>query len=347
MSRVSLTPVILCGGSGTRLWPRSRPATPKPFLPLVADGTLFQEALRRTSDEALFDQPIVVTGAAHLSLVEEQARDFRLAEVIIEPEPRQTAAAVALAALRVPEETVMLVCPSDHHIADVKRFIEAARNAANLATEGWLVCFGIEARTPETRFGYLRRGEPLEPHGFRVLEFVEKPDRARAVAYVLSGEFAWNGGIFAFRAGDYLEELDKYRPKLSDAVRKAHANGSQQQGCFYPDTESFLEIQAESIDYAVMENTDRAAMVDAQVGWSDIGNWSALYAARPHDEFGNSLRGPVRIVDCRNVMVDSDGLRVSLVGVEDLIVVVDGQDVMITSSASAHEVGKLATVQTG
>lgn len=342
-----INPVILCGGSGTRLWPRSRVGKPKPFLPLLGTETLFDQALMRCSDRRYFESPIVVTGAPYVEHARSELALSQAARLIVEPEARDTAAAVALAALSLPADAVMLICPSDHHIADVKTFVETARNAADLASEGWLVCFGIDARSPETRFGYLRRGEPLEPHGFRVVEFVEKPDLSRAASYVLSREFAWNGGIFACRAGDYLAELDKYRPQLSESVRRAHANGSEHDDIFYPEAESFLEIEAESIDYAVMENSDRAAMVDAQIGWSDIGSWFALHDARARDEFGNSVRGPVKIVDCSNVMVDSDGLRVSLVGLKDVIVVVDGQDIMITTAASAHEVAKLATVQAG
>jgi mannose-1-phosphate guanylyltransferase/mannose-1-phosphate guanylyltransferase/mannose-6-phosphate isomerase len=247
MARQTLTPVILCGGSGTRLWPRSRPELPKPFLPLVGERTLFQEALLRCADPELFDPPLVVTGAAHVGLVEEQSSGVAIGEVIVEPEPRQTAAAVALAALRLHDNAVMLVCPSDHHMDGGEQFKAAAAAAARLAAEGLLVCLTIPASAPDTRFGYVRKGDPLGTAAFRVAQFVEKPDRERALAYVASGDFAWNAGIFAFRAGDYLRELERFRPRLADAVRRSVAAGTAVAGRFRPDEAAFAEIEPGSI----------------------------------------------------------------------------------------------------
>lgn len=337
----TIVPVILCGGSGTRLWPRSRAAKPKPFLPLVGESTLFESTILRCADGERFAPPVIVTGTAHLEHVEAQAPPGT--SVIVEPEAKNTAAAIALAALQLPSDVVMLVCPSDHHIADCDAFARAAHDAARLASEGWLVAFGIEAKSPETGFGYIRRGEAIDG-GWRIERFVEKPDLATAEAFLAQGGYSWNGGLFAFRADRFMAELERHRPALAQAVRDAVAGGRQDGARFHPDRTAFAAIEGESVDYAVMELTDRAAMVPADMGWSDIGNWVALHDARADkaDRDGNVTHGPVELVDCRNVMVDSDGPRVSVIGLEGVVVVVDGNDILVTSAAGAQKVGKLA-----
>ena len=336
----NITPVILCGGSGTRLWPRSRVAKPKPFLPLVDNATLFESTVQRCADQALFAAPIVVTGAVHLAHVESQLP--AAAEIIVEPSARNTAAAIALAALRLPADAIMLVCPSDHHIADQAAFAAAASAAATLAAQDWLVSFGIEAKSAETGFGYLKRGEPIDGGpGARVAQFVEKPDLARAEQFVSSGNYAWNGGIFAFRAGFFLDELQRHRPEIAAAVRAAVDGGHSAEHQFHPDAKAFAAVASESVDYAVMENTDRAAMVPAAMGWSDIGNWEALHAARSRDASGNHVSGPAELVDCRNVLVDTDGPRVNVIGLENVMIVVDNGEILVTTAAGAQKVGKL------
>ncbi len=335
-----IVPVILCGGSGTRLWPRSRATRPKPFLPLVGDNTLFEATLARCPADKGFAAPVIVTGAAHLGLVESQL-DQSDAAIIVEPAAKNTAAAIALAALRLAEDAVMLICPSDHHIADADAFRTAAMAAAKLAEQGWLVSFGIEANAPETGFGYLKRGEPIGTLGYRTARFVEKPELERARQFLADGDYAWNGGIFAFRVSDFLSELKRHRPKIFEAVNRAVASGRADGRRFHPDAVAFGEVESESVDYAVMENTARAAMVPAVMGWSDIGNWQALHEARPSDAEGNSVRGPAELVDCHNVLVDSDGPRVSVIGLENVIVVVDGDEIMITTADGVQKVGKL------
>lgn len=342
MTQHTITPVVLCGGSGTRLWPRSRAVMPKPFLPLVGDLTLFEATLSRCGNRDSFSPPVIVTGTAHLDHVEAQLPQDSNAVVIVEPSARNTAAAIALAALRLPEEAIMLVCPSDHHIGDPDAFCAAAHAAADLAGAGWLVSFGIEATSPDTGFGYLQRGEAIGGTGFRVARFVEKPDLARAEQFLADGGYAWNGGIFAFRAGDFLAELEAHRPAIAAACRAAVAAGRQDGHRFHPDADAFAQIASESVDYAVMENTDRAAMVPADMAWSDIGNWEALHGALPRDDTGNAVRGPAELVDCRNVLVDTDGPRVSVIGLEDVIIVVDKGEVLVTTRAGAQLVGKLA-----
>lgn len=340
----TIVPVILCGGSGTRLWPRSRADKPKPFLPLVGDSTLFEAALRRCPADGGFAPPVVVTGTKHLDHVEDQLGDIDGAQVVVEPAARNTAAAIALAAYRLPEDAVMLVCPSDHHIGNADAFAAAACAAADLAEEGWLVSFGIEATAPETGFGYLKRGEAISDTGFRTAQFVEKPDIERAKAFLAEGIYAWNGGIFAFRVKDFLAELSAHRPQIAAGVAKAVEQGRVDGQRFHPDAAIFAAVPSDSVDYAVMENTTRAAMVPADMNWSDIGNWHALHEALERDANGNSVRGKgeVEMVDCRNVLVDTDGPRVSVVGLDDVIVVVDGNDIMITTVAGVQKVGKLS-----
>ncbi len=339
----TIHPVILCGGSGTRLWPVSSRTRPKPFLPLMSAETLFEQAVRRVAGDTRFAPPIVVAGAAHADLIATQMGDVPGARLVIEPAARNTAPAIALAAALLPPEAVMLVCPSDHHIADAAAFRAAALAAAALAREDWLVSFGIAADRPETGYGYLRRGEPLAG-GYAIREFVEKPDRARAEAYLASGEYSWNGGIFAFRAGHLLAELAAHRPDMARLVGDAVAGGRNDSARFHPAPEPFASIAGDSIDYAVMENTARAAMVPAAMGWSDIGNWAALADALAHgaDASGNVVRGgAVDLAQCDGVFAMTDGPRISAVGLSDVCIIVSGGEVLVTTREGAQAVGKL------
>lgn len=337
MNDNAIIPVILCGGSGTRLWPKSRASKPKPFLPLIGEETIFEATLARC---APFAAPVVVTGAAHLDHVEAQLGSGG-ASIIVEPQARNTAAAIALAALRLPADAVMLVCPSDHHIGDPAAFAAAVRKAAALAEQDWLVSLVIEPTAPETGYGYLKRGEALGDLGFRTAQFVEKPDIERAKGFLAEGGYAWNGGIFAFRVGTFLSELDTHCPGIAGPVREAVSAGRDEGARFHPDAAAFAEAEAISVDYAVMERTAHAAMVPARMDWSDIGSWESLHAARSKDSEGNSVRGRAELVDCRNVLVESDGPRVSVIGLEGVVVVVDGDEVLVTSMAGAQKVGKL------
>jgi mannose-1-phosphate guanylyltransferase/mannose-1-phosphate guanylyltransferase/mannose-6-phosphate isomerase len=336
-------PVILCGGSGTRLWPLSRKSVPKPFLPLVSAETLFEQAVRRVAGDDRFAAPMVVAGAAHGDIILAQLGDAPGARLVVEPCAQNTAPAIALAAALLPEDAVMLVCPSDHHIADPAAFRAAALAAAELARQDYLVSFGIAPDRPETGYGYLQHGEPL-PGGYAIARFVEKPDLARAQDYLASGNFSWNGGIFAFRAGHLLAELAAYRPEMARLVRQAVAEGREDGACFHPAAAPFAAIAGDSIDYAVMENTARAAMVPVEMGWSDIGNWAALAdaLAQTADDDGNIGRGgPVDLDQCRGVFALTDGLRISAVGLEDVCIIVSGDEVLVTTRDGAQRVGKL------
>ncbi|WP_347301884.1 mannose-1-phosphate guanylyltransferase [Croceibacterium sp. TMG7-5b_MA50] len=339
----AIHPVVLSGGSGTRLWPRSRKHMPKPFLPLVGERTLFEATLGRCAGDDRFASALIVTGAAHLAHVQAQAAAFPGTEVIVEPEGKNTAPAIALAAARLPVDAIMLVCPSDHHIADAPAFTQAACAAAALAGEDWLVALGITPTHPETGYGYILRGEAI-PGGFAVQRFVEKPDLATAEAFLKDGNYSWNGGIFAFRAGAYLDALQRFRPDMAALVQRSVVDGRSEGALFFPDVDSFGAIDGESVDYAVMEETDRAAVVPAVMGWSDIGNWHALRDARLgglDDDGANTVIGNVELVDCRGVLAETDGPRVSVIGLEDIAVVVDNGEVLVTSMAGAQKVGKL------
>jgi len=336
-------PVILCGGSGTRLWPLSRKALPKPFLPLVSEETLFEQAVRRVAGDDRFAAPLVVAGAAHGDLIVAQLGDTPGARLVVEPCARNTAPAIALAAALLPEDAVMLVCPSDHHIADAGAFRAAALAAADLARQDYLVAFGIAPDGPETGYGYLERGAPLAG-GYAIARFVEKPDLARAKEYLASGNFSWNGGIFAFRAGRLLDELAAYRPEMASLVRQAVSEGREDGVRFHPAMEPFAAIAGDSIDYAVMENTSTAAMVPVDMRWSDIGNWAALAAALAGtaDALGNVARGgSVDLAQCKGVLALTDGPRISAVGLEDVCIIVSGNEVLVTTREGAQAVGKL------
>lgn len=333
-------PVILCGGGGTRLWPRSRKQSPKPFLPLLGDETLLQQTLARCSDEAIFAPPMLVAGADHVPLIREQAGELAPGALIVEPAAKNTAPAVALAAARLDPDAVMLVCPSDHHIADTAAFHAAALAAAALARDGWLVSLAITPDRPEVGYGYIKRGDALAG-GFEVERFVEKPSLETAQAFLADGTYAWNGGIFAFRAGALLAELATHRPAIAEAVERAIAQGSVKGAEFNPAAEPFAAIEGESIDYAVMENTRRAAMVPAAMGWSDIGNWASLQDTMPRDAAGNHAPANAELVDCENVLAVSDGPRISVLGLKDVCVIVDGDEVLVTTRDAAPHVGKL------
>ena len=333
MTTKGIQPVILCGGGGTRLWPRSRRAKPKPFLPLLGKRTLFQQALDRVGERGTFAPPIVVAGEAHVPLVRKQGGGDL--SIIAEPTGRNTAPAIALAAHRAPEGSVLLVCPSDHHIADEAAFRTAAEAAARLAQDGYLVSFGIEAVSPHTGYGYLLRGEEL-PGGYALEAFVEKPDLETAQKFLADGRYSWNGGIFAFGRERFLEDLATHRPEMARLCEETIAQGEADGAVFRPAEAPFARIEGDSVDYAVMENTRKAAMVPVSMGWSDIGNWDALREAR-----GGESTGEHELRDCTNVMVDSDGPRVCVVGMDDVIVVVDGDDILVTNARGAQAVGKL------
>lgn len=336
-----LTPVILSGGAGTRLWPLSRPQRPKQFLPLTAQETMLQLTLARMEGLLEASRPIIVANASHVELVEEQVDKDAL--LILEPCARNTAPAIALAALAADNPaSVLLVMPSDHIIADVGAFHDAIRCALDLVDEGWLITLGIKPDAPETGYGYIALGEALGDGVQRVDRFVEKPDRATAEAMVDAGDHVWNAGIFLFRADAYLDALKQCRPDIFAAVLKTFDSAQREGTRLLVTRETFRECPSESIDYAVMEQAPKVACVPVSMGWSDIGSWDALHEIMAKDDLGNTDNGSATLIDTSGCLVRSDGCHVSLVGVKDLIVVATENEVMIVSRGKSQLVKKAA-----
>jgi len=339
-----IIPVILSGGSGTRLWPMSRPERPKQLLSLTAEETMLQLTARRASGER-FAKPIVVANAHHADLVEEQLAQVETGAqaLILEPMGRNTAPAIAIAAIAAGGGSdPILVMPSDHVIADVGAFHAAIEAALPLVNEGWLITFGITPDAPETGYGWIKVGEALAQGVHRVDRFVEKPPREAAERMLASGDHVWNGGIFLFRADMYLAALGAHAPEMLVAAGQAMEK-ARREGCrIWPDADAFAASPADSIDYAVMEKAPRVAVVPVTMGWSDVGSWDALHAISNPDEGGNVVRGEVVAIDSGNCLVQCEpGRRVALVGVRDLIVVVSGSDVLVLPRGRSQEVKKI------
>jgi mannose-1-phosphate guanylyltransferase len=339
-----IIPVILSGGSGTRLWPMSRPERPKQMLALTADETMLQLTARRTPGGERFAAPIVVANAQHADQVVEQLHAVGAAPqaLILEPVGRNTAPAIALAAVAAGGGAdPLLVMPSDHVIADPQAFHDAIHAALPLVEDGWLVTFGITPDAPETGYGYIKIGEALAQGVHRVDRFVEKPPREVAEAMVASGDHAWNGGIFLFRADRYLEVLEREAPAMVAAARTSLEQARREGVRVWPDPDAFEASPSDSIDYAVMEKANRVAVVPVSMGWSDLGSWDALHAISLADESGNAHTGDVLAIDTRNCLVRTDGIKVALVGVSDLIVVASGNDVLILPKGRSQDVKKV------
>ena len=347
MTARTIVPVILSGGSGTRLWPMSRPEMPKQMLALTANETMLQLTAGRTQGER-FAAPIVVANARHADLVEQQLADAGAIPqaLILEPAGRNTAPAIALAAIAAGGGgDALLVMPSDHVIDDVPAFHAAIEAAMPLVSQGWLVTFGIAPDSPEIGYGWIQIGDALQPGVHRVARFVEKPPLDKAESMLASGDHAWNGGMFLFQADAYLEALAQFDPGILVATREAMDKARTEGKRIYPDATAFATSPDASIDYAVMEKAERVAVVPVAMGWNDVGSWDALHAISARDEVGNAHRsegdGNVLAIDTRQCFVRSDGIRVSLVGVKDLIVVASGNDVLIMPRGRSQEVKKL------
>lgn len=339
-----IIPVILSGGSGTRLWPLSRPEQPKQLLPLTAEETMLQLTARRTAGER-FARPIVVANALHADQVEEQlaAVEARAQALILEPMGRNTAPAIALAAIAAGGGSdPILVMPSDHIIADVDAFHAAIHAALPLVQEGWLITFGIAPDAPETGYGWIKVGDALAEGVHRVDRFVEKPPRDKAEAMLASGDHAWNGGIFLFRADMYLGALSVYAPAMLVAAQRAMEKARREGKRIWPDAGEFAQSPSDSIDYAVMEKAPRVAVVPVAMGWSDVGSWDALHAISECDAQGNVSRGDVVLIDAENCLVRSEtGRRIALVGVHDLIVVAAGDDILVLPRGRSQDIRKI------
>jgi mannose-1-phosphate guanylyltransferase / mannose-6-phosphate isomerase len=344
---MKITPVVLSGGSGTRLWPLSRELYPKQLLPLVGEHTMLQETLRRLAglDTA---PPVVVCNESHRFLVAEQLRVLgaKPKAIILEPVGRNTAPAIALAALNAAPDALLLVLPADHVIRDVKAFQAAIHTAVPAAMAGKLVTFGIVPTAPETGYGYIRQGvtasgEPGVTGVFPIAAFIEKPDLPKAQQFLRDGGYLWNSGMFLFKAGRYVEELERHAPDIAQSARAALAAAQPDLDFVRVDQKAFEACRSDSIDYAVMEKTRDAAVVPMDAGWSDVGSWSALHEALPADEQGNVMKGDVLAEDSSGCYLYAENRLVSVVGLKDHVVVETKDAILVAPKDRVQDVKKL------
>ena len=343
----TIIPVILSGGSGSRLWPLSRAMRPKQFLGVTEQQTLFQLTLARVQqlDGAL--SPIIVANHEHRFLAAEQARVLGVdpTAILLEPMGRNTAPAIAVAALQARADNtdpLILVMPSDHIIQDIAAFNTAVALARDAASDGLLVTFGIVPDRAETGYGYVMAGDLLKPAGVhRVARFVEKPDLETAQAYVASGQYCWNSGMFMFRASVFLEELAAHRPDIREGAEKAWHNAHRDLEFIRLDKEAFAACPSESVDYAVMEKTRNAAMVSLDAGWNDVGAWPAVWESQAKDDSGNAGRGDFMFEDASGCYVHADHRLVTLLGTQDLFVIETSDAVLVGHKDHAQGVKKI------
>ncbi len=337
-----LTPVLLSGGVGSRLWPVSRETHPKQFLPLASELSMLQETLRRTSglEEG---PPLVVCNEEHRFMVAEQLRqvNIKACALILEPQGRNTAPAVALAAiqaLKADPEALLLVLPADHLIQDVGAFARAVGRAVPLAAQGRLMTFGVVPSSPETGYGYIKCGAALDAELYDLERFVEKPDAATAQAYLDSGNYLWNSGMFLLRAATYLEQLGVHAPAILGHCREAMAGAIADMDFVRPAAGAFLDCPSDSIDYAVMEKTDLGGVVSLDCGWSDVGAWSALWDVAERDSSGNACKGDVMLEGCSDSYFRSDSRLLAGIGVSDLVVVETADAVLVADRFRVQDV---------
>jgi mannose-1-phosphate guanylyltransferase len=339
-------PVIMAGGSGTRLWPLSRQLNPKQFLPLVdPDLSMLQATIQRL-DGLEHATPRLICNESHRFLAAEQLRQLGLEEanIILEPVGRNTAPAIALAALQaLSEQTdpIMLVLAADHLIQDVNAFHQSIAKALVLAESGKLVTFAITPTHPETGYGYLQMGAPVGEGGFEVSRFVEKPDLATAQDYLAQDSYFWNSGMFMFRASRYIQELERFQPKIVSVCREALAKGAQDMHFTRVDSAIFSSSPDDSIDYAVMEKTSDAVMVPLNAGWSDIGSWSAIWDSGEKNEQGNLFKGDVLSENTSGSYVHATHRLVTTVGVENLIIVETKDAVLVAHKDHVQDVKRI------
>ena len=337
-----LLPVILAGGSGTRLWPMSRELRPKQFQSLTGPKTMLQETLLRL-DDSQRSKAIIICNEKHRFLAAEQIREIGLdsAKIILEPIGRNTAPAIALAsleALKNEEDPVLLVLSADHLITDRDAFNQTIQNALPFARLGKMVVFGIVPTSPETGFGYIQQGPGLDENASSLAGFVEKPDEQTARRYLDSGNYLWNSGMFMFKAGTYLKEMEKFRPDILKFCSQAVEGATKDLDFIRVDQKSFESCPADSIDYAVMEKTDTGVVVPLRSGWSDIGSWTALAGAMEKNPQGNVLQGDVITLDAKNNFIMAENRLVAALGVENLVVVETSDAVLVASKDRVQDV---------
>jgi len=342
-----LIPVILAGGSGTRLWPLSREQYPKQLLPLVGANTLFQDTVLRLQDVSSIHELLVICNENHRFIVAEQLQQIGLdnAKLILEPIGRNTAPAVAIAALQalaMDKEASLLVLPADHIFGNVEVFVEAVQLAETFAEEK-LITFGIVPRSAETGYGYLRKGEAVttidgSARTYEVVQFVEKPDQDRANSYVKSGDYYWNSGMFMFKAQRYMDELKQHAPEIYKACIKSFEGRIEESDFTRVDSQAFHSCPSDSIDYAVMEKAEDAVVIPLDADWNDVGAWSALWEVQQKTEDGNVISGDVYAMDVHNSYINSNGRLIAAVGLDSCIVVDTDDAVLVASKDKVQDV---------
>lgn len=336
-----IRPIIMCGGAGTRLWPASRNSLPKQFAQLIGVRSTFQETVLRLRSRLFSERPLILTSRDHRCLVDKQLAEIGVAaDIILEPERRDSGPAIlagCLAVARRDPEAPVLVVASDHLIRYPGVFRRTVRRALPAARSGRLVTFGVPASHPCTEYGYIEPGTAVEGKARKVLRFAEKPDGRTAAKYVLDG-WLWNSGNFLFTANDLIAEYERYGPQTVTAVRAAVENARDEGGALGLAAADFARAEKISIDYAVMERTTRAAVIEMTCGWSDIGNWGELWSLSDHDASGNARRGDVELVDSRDCFVSTDGPITSLLGVQDLVVVANRDAILVADRRRCGEV---------
>jgi len=345
MSQPTFYPVILSGGSGSRLWPLSRSLYPKQLLPLSSERTMIQETALRAG-KGRFAGPLIICNEAHRFIVAEQMQEIGITplRLVLEPVGRNTAPAIAAAALilqSIDPEAIMVVLPSDHVIGDQAGFLKSLDLAGAAAAAGHLVTFGMKPTAPETGYGYIQRGAALAEGSFKVERFIEKPDLERARAMTSQPEFLWNSGMFVFKASVFLDEIKRLCPDLIEAVAPAIDQAVADIDFLRLDAKAFARAPSASIDYAVMEHTERAAVVPSDFGWSDVGSWSALWDITGKTKAGNVEVGDVLSVDCHDSYLRGDGVLVAGVGLKDIIVVATEDAVLVAERGHVQEVKKI------
>jgi len=340
-----ILPVIMCGGCGTRVWPESRETLPKQFIPLVGERSTFQTTLAMLADPA-FETPIVISNIDYRFLIADQLREIGAqADIVLEPSRRDSGPAVAIAAAlaaRRSPQTIVVVLAADHVVRDRVGLATLCKKAAEAASEGYIVTLGVKPDSPATGYGYLRPGAPIAP-GSDVLEleaFVEKPDRPTAQTYVDAGYF-WNSGNFIFRADVMQAEIAKFEPLMAEAAEAAIDNAHNDLGFLVLNADAFARAPKKSIDYAVMEKTEQAALIPADIGWSDVGTWRAVWELSDRDADGNSVRGNGVVMNARNVHIRSEDSLTTVVGVDDVIVVTTQDAVLVLSHEHGDQVKQL------
>ena len=353
--KTHIMPVIMSGGAGTRLWPASRSQMPKQLLQLTSDQTMIQETTERLRGQFerpqgafRYTDPLIVCNHKHGETISKQIADIGIKPscVILEPVPRNTAPCAAIAALAVAQQdpdALMLLAPADHHIRNKAAFSATVASGLAAALDGYLVTFGITAETPETGYGYIQKGEELGETAHKIAAFKEKPAQDTARQYIASGQYFWNAGIFMCKPAALLREMEIHSPEILAACKESFHASTCMDGMMALDMDTFSLCPSDSIDYAVMEKTEKAAVVEADMGWSDIGSWSALwqFSQDANDPKGNALRGDVLAMDTHNTLIHSEDMFVATIGVDNLAIVVQGKSVLVAHQDKVQDVKKV------